>query len=59
MFRRWRELGVHVIIHLSCISLECVQACLCMCVHQVRKVEGGGGVEMLKVSVDDLHAPSS
>lgn len=28
------------------------------CVRQVRKVEGGG-VEMLKVSVDDLHAPSS
>lgn len=35
-----------------------VCACMCVYVRQVKEVVGGG-VEMLKVSVDDLHAPSS
>ena len=73
MFGRWWELGAQVIIYLSFISLEdcpcvpvrvrlyvcvCLRLSVCVRIHQVRKVEGGG-VEMLKVSVDDLHAPSS
>lgn len=60
-FGKWQELGAKVIIYLSCV---CFGVCVCVCektgaacVCVWAESAGGGGV--LKVSVDDLHAPSS